>query len=68
MDFITWLPKSEGKVFIFVVIDRLTKYAYFCGIQSTYTTSQVEDVCMKVIHRLHGFSKVTISNRDPKLT
>jgi len=39
MDFIIGLPKSKGKVSIFVVMDRLTKYAHFCGIQSTYTTS-----------------------------
>ena len=28
MDFITSLPKSEGKSFIMVVVDRLTKYAH----------------------------------------
>ena len=32
MDFITRLPKSKGKDVIFVVIDRITKYAHFCGI------------------------------------
>lgn len=34
MDFITRLPKSEGKDAIFVVIDQLTKYAYFRGTQA----------------------------------
>ena len=29
MDFITGLPKSEGKSVIMVVVDRLTKYSYF---------------------------------------
>jgi len=29
MDFITSLPKSEGKSVIMVVVDRLTKYAHF---------------------------------------
>ena len=29
MDFIIWLPKLEGKNDIFVVVDRLTKYAHF---------------------------------------
>ena len=32
MDFITDLPKSEGKSFIMVVIDRLTKHAHFCAL------------------------------------
>jgi hypothetical protein len=49
-----------------VVVDRLTKYAHFCGIQSTYTTSQVVEILMKEIHRLHGFPKVIVNNRDPK--
>ena len=31
MDFITGLPKSEGKSFIMVVVDRITKYAHFCA-------------------------------------
>ena len=49
-----------------MVVDRLTKYPRFCGIQSTYTTSQVVEVFMKEIHRLHGFPKVIVSDRDPK--
>jgi hypothetical protein len=53
---------------IFVVIYRLTKYAHFCGIQSTYTSSQVEKVFMKEIHRLDGLLKITICDRDPKFT
>jgi hypothetical protein len=35
MDFIT------SKDVFFVVVGKLTKYAYFCGIQSTYMASQV---------------------------
>jgi hypothetical protein len=49
-----------------VVVDRLTKYAHFCGIQSTYMESQVVEVFMKEIHRLHGFPKVIVSEKDPK--
>jgi hypothetical protein len=41
MDFIIVLPKSEGKDAIFVVVYRITKYAHFYGIQSTYTIIQV---------------------------
>ena len=32
MDFITSLPKSEGKSVIMVVVDRITKYAHFCAL------------------------------------
>jgi hypothetical protein len=66
MDFIIGLPKSEGKDTIFVVMDRLTKYAHFCGIQSTYMASQVAKVFMKEIHRLRIFPKVIVSDRDLK--
>jgi hypothetical protein len=68
MNFITILPKSEGKDAIFVVVNRLKKYAHFCSIQGTYNASQVAKVFMKYIHRLHGFIKVIICNRDPKST
>jgi hypothetical protein len=68
MDFITWLPKPKGKNAIFVVVDRLTKYAHFCGIQSTNTTSQEVEVFMKEIHRLCGLLKLIIDVRDPKFT
>src|SRR6202044_199334 len=34
MDFITGLPKSEGKSVIMVVVDRVTKYAHLCIITS----------------------------------
>jgi hypothetical protein len=47
MEFITGLAKSKGKDSIFVVMDRLTKYAHFCGIKSTYVESQVGKVFMK---------------------
>ena len=35
MDFITGLPKSQGKDAIFVVVDKLVNYDFFCGIQIT---------------------------------
>jgi hypothetical protein len=47
MEFIIGLPKSKGKDTTFVVLDRLTKYAHFCGIQSTYIASQVMEVFVR---------------------
>ena len=68
MDFITSLPKSEGKDSIFLAMDRLTKYALFCGIQTTYTTNQVPEELMRIICNLHGFPNVIVSDRDLKFT
>ena len=39
MDFITGLPMVQGKNCIFVVVDRLTKYAHFFAISAHYTAA-----------------------------
>ncbi|GKG47212.1 reverse transcriptase, partial [Tanacetum coccineum] len=41
MDFIEYLPMSQGKSALLVVVDRLSKYAHFLPITHPYTTSQV---------------------------
>ena len=41
MDFIEGLPLSRGKEVILVVVDMLTKYAYFIGMKHPYTTATV---------------------------
>jgi hypothetical protein len=37
MDFITGLPQVQGKDCIYVVVDRLTKFAHFFSIPSKYS-------------------------------
>lgn len=64
MDFIEGLPASDGKGKIFVVVDKLTKYAHFMAIKKTDTNKQIADVFCKNIYKLHGFPKVIVSNRD----
>ena len=41
MDFITGLPKSEGKSVTMVVVDRLTKYAHLCALSHPFKASTV---------------------------
>nr|MDZ8003588.1 RNase H-like domain-containing protein [Nostoc sp. DedSLP05] len=68
MDFITGLPKSGSKDALWVIIDRLTKYAHFIPVHSSYKTPQLAEIFMENIYRLHGFPKKIISDRDPKFT
>ena len=63
MDFILDLPRSKCKDAIFVVVNRITKYAHCCGIQSTHIARKVTYVFMKEIHRLHGCPKVIVRER-----
>ena len=41
MDFIEGLPKANGKAFIWVVVDQLTKYAHFLPLSHPYIASIV---------------------------
>ena len=67
MDFISGLPTLEGKNSIFVVIDRLTKYAHFISISSKAKEIQVADSYVKNIFK-HGFPNVIVSDMHPKFT
>ena len=68
MDFITGLPKSEGKSVIMVVVDRLTKYAHFCALSHPFKASTVSTAFMETIQKLHGNLKIIVSDRDPIFT
>jgi hypothetical protein len=41
MDFITGLPKSEGKSVIMVIVDILTKYTHFYALSHPFKASTV---------------------------
>ena len=68
MDFITSLPKSEGKSVIMVVVDRLTKYAHFCALSHPFKASTVATTFMETVQKLHGTPKIIVSDRDPIFT
>ncbi|KAK9740040.1 hypothetical protein RND81_03G006800 [Saponaria officinalis] len=53
MDFIEGLPKSQGKDTIFVVVDRLSKYAHFMLLSHPYTAEKVAQVFFDQVFRLH---------------
>jgi hypothetical protein len=66
MDFITGLPTVQGKDCIYVVVDRLTKYAHFFAIPTRYSASQVAELFFREVFRLHGLPKNIVSDRDSR--
>jgi hypothetical protein len=64
MDFITGLPKVQGKDCIYVVVDRLTKFAHFYAILTEYNAVQVAKLFFREVFRLHGLPMNIISDRD----
>jgi len=57
MDYIDGLPNSKGKKTIFVVVDRLSKYAHFIAISHPYTAVSIVQVFFENIFKLHGMPK-----------
>jgi hypothetical protein len=64
MDFITGLPKVQGRDCIFVVVDRLTKFAHFFAIPTEYKDIQVAELFFREVFQLHGLPKQIVSDRD----
>ena len=68
MDFIIGIPRSEGKNFIMVFVDRLIKYARFCALSHPFTASTVATTFMDTVQKLHGNPNIIVSDRDPIFT
>jgi hypothetical protein len=64
MDFITGLPRVQGRDYIFVMVDRLTKFAHFFAIPTDYKAIQVAELFFREVFRLHGLPGQIVSDRD----
>jgi hypothetical protein len=53
MDFIIGFPRVHGKDCIFLVVDRLTKFAHFFSIATDYNATQVAELFFKEVFRLY---------------
>ena len=66
MDFITVLPLTQqGHDSIWVIVDRLTKSAYFIPVNTTYHTRRYVEPYISQIVRLHRVRKTIISDQGP---
>lgn len=65
MDFIKGLPHSHGKQAIFVVVDRLSKYACFLALAYPYTDLDIAQLFLDHIVKLHGWPTTITCDRDP---
>ncbi|GJR25805.1 putative reverse transcriptase domain-containing protein [Tanacetum coccineum] len=69
MDFITKLPKTAaGFDSIWVIVDRLTKSAYFLPMKETDSIEKLMRMYMKEIVARHSISVSIISDRDSHFT
>jgi hypothetical protein len=64
MDLVTGLPKVQGKDYIYVVVDRLTKFSHFYAIPTECNAVQVAELFFREVFRLHGLPKNIVSDRD----
>lgn len=64
MDFITHISPASGKSIIWVIVDRLSKYAHFVALPGQFSTVTLAPIFISEIYRLHGMPKTIVSDRD----
>ena len=69
MDFVVGLPVTGRKHDSdWVVVDQLTKSAYFLLVRTDYSLDKLAELYIKEIGQLHGIPISIISYRDPRFT
>jgi hypothetical protein len=69
IDFITKMPrKMKQHDSIMVVVDNLSKFNSFFPVNITHKETNIADIYMREIVRLHGVPKTIVSAKDLKFT
>jgi len=65
MDFMVSSPVTQrNNNVIWVIVDRLTKMAYFIAIRNTWTLDQLTRAYLEEIIKLHGVLSSIVSDQD----
>jgi hypothetical protein len=69
MDFVSGLPRRKrGNNAIWVIVDRLTKFALFLPVKMTDSVDKLAKIYVNEVVRLHGVPTLIVSDRDPRFT
>jgi hypothetical protein len=69
MDLIIGLPRTNKKHdSIMVVVEKLTKDSHFVSVKTMHTTTNITEIFMKEIARLHGIPRTIVLDRDTNFT
>nr|GEV40080.1 putative reverse transcriptase domain-containing protein [Tanacetum cinerariifolium] len=68
MDFVTKLPRTSGHDTIWVIVDRVTKSAYFLPMREYYKIDRLARLYLNEIVARHGMPISIISDRDSRFT
>jgi len=69
MDFVTHLLRFvRGHDSIWVIVDKLTKYAHFLPINQKMSMDKLADLYVREVVRLHGVPTSIVSDKDPRFT
>jgi hypothetical protein len=61
IEFITKLPRTMGQHdSIMVLVDKLTKDSHFVPMKTSHTTTNIAEIYMKEIARLHGIPRTIV--------
>jgi len=64
MDFVEGFPLSQGYSMIYVVVDRLSKYAHFISLAHPYLAAKIAQLFIANVFKLHGMLNSIILNKD----
>ena len=69
MDFVSGFPLTKQEHdYVWVIVDKLTKSAYFIPVKMDYYLDRLAELCVEEIVRLHSVPLSIVSDRDPRFT